>query len=234
VIGVPDAVTVTTIVAAQPDADVYLISVVPVVRPVTSPVVADAVETVATPASALLHTRPAVALVSVVELPMHIELVPVIAAGEASTVTIVVVRQPLADVYDIILVPTATPLSTPFTMPIEALPIRELTHMPPAGVLVSVAVAPTQIVPAPAIAAGVSFTVTVFVIAQPVAAITYETVPRPAETPVTIPVVLPTVQNAPSFIHVPPAVEFVSVVVLPSHTTADPPIRLGTGLTVIL
>ncbi len=54
-------------------------------------------------------------------------------------------------------------------------------------------------------------------------------VTAPAVTPVTIPVVEPTVAFALLALHVPPAVAFVSVIFEPSHTLGGPPIVAGNG-----
>ena len=55
----------------------------------------------------------------------------------------------------------------------------------------------------------------------------------PAVTPVTTPLELPTVARAVfPLVHVPPAVDDESVVVLPMHVCAVPAIAAGTGLTV--
>jgi hypothetical protein len=53
----------------------------------------------------------------------------------------------------------------------------------------------------------------------------------PAETPVTIPVVAPTVALALPVLQVPPPASF-RVVVVPGHTTSDPVIAPGSGFTV--
>lgn len=55
---------------------------------------------------------------------------------------------------------------------------------------------------------------------------------EPADTPVTTPVVELMVAAPPVPLHVPPGDASVSVVVAPMHTTGDPEIGDGNGLTV--
>lgn len=66
-------------------------TVVPVVRPVTTPELA---ETPATPGTELVHTPPDTAVVSDTVEPTHKLELPEIAAGSACTVTILVTAQP--------------------------------------------------------------------------------------------------------------------------------------------
>ena len=55
--------------------------------------------------------------------------------------------------------------------PMVATAVAELVHVPPAGVLDSVVVAPTQTVAVPAIAEGSALTVTEAEVRQPVASV---------------------------------------------------------------
>lgn len=86
VIATGSGVTVTTAYALQPAGVVYVIVDVPVATPVTTP---EARPTVATDTVLLLHVPPAVASVSVVVFPMHIDNVPSI--GEVGFTVMVTV-----------------------------------------------------------------------------------------------------------------------------------------------
>ena len=70
-----------------------------------------------------------------------------------------------------VVVPAATPETTPVDEPTVATPVAELAHVPPAGVLDSVVVAPTQTDAVPAIAEGSALTVTEAEVRQPVASV---------------------------------------------------------------
>ena len=138
----------------------------PDATPVTTPVLEF---TVAVAVLLELHTPPDVVLASVVVLPTHTDVVPVIAAttGNALIVTVAVTElvQPFAFVYVyvIVLVPADTPVTTPvieFTVATAAL---LLVHTPPAVVLVNAVVEPIHAFGVPPIAAntGKPFTFTV-------------------------------------------------------------------------
>ena len=86
------ATTDVTRVAMQPVLRAYVILVVPVTRPLTTPVVPSIVATVVL---LLLQLPPVVALASVALAPTHVPDGPVIAAGVGLTVTTAVRRQPL-------------------------------------------------------------------------------------------------------------------------------------------
>jgi hypothetical protein len=86
---------VTTIVAIQPDADVYVMVAVPDATPVTLP---EPELMVATEDDDELQVPPVVVVVSVPVPPVHIAVVPVIADGNPLTVTTVVVVQPVPSV----------------------------------------------------------------------------------------------------------------------------------------
>jgi len=81
--------TVTTALALQP-AFVYTIVSTPAATPPTVPA-----DTVAIPAFAVVHTPPAVASTSVVAAPTHTLINPVIAAGDAFIVIILVTVHPV-------------------------------------------------------------------------------------------------------------------------------------------
>lgn len=215
------AFTVTTAVREQPDAFVYDIVASPVPTPVTIPPVA----VDATLTSLLLHVRPVGLEPSVVVLPTHSVRLPVIADGDASTVIDRVRRQPVDNVYVTVAAPAATPVTVPVDPPIVATVDGVIVHIPPPPVVSdNVVVAPTHTVPLPAIMPGRGFTLTSFVLKQPVALILYVIVVVPADTPITTPVVLPTVPTAVVLLsHVPPAGVAVRFVVVPTQIGDVPP-----------
>jgi hypothetical protein len=86
--------TVTVAVTRQPVGNVYDITDVPAVTPVTTP----APVIVATAGVALLHVPPAVASVKVVVDPTQTDNVPPIDAGNGLTVTVAVLKQPVGKV----------------------------------------------------------------------------------------------------------------------------------------
>jgi hypothetical protein len=147
-----------------------VIVTVPDDTPVTTPVL----DTVAVPRALLLHVVPVVVVLNVVVLPTHTLSTPVIAPGNGFTVSGAVALQPLgASMYDIVATDgTATdpPVTIPVPIPIVAVVVGLLNHVPVPGVLPSVTVAPSQIPPAgiPVIAVGVWFTVSTAVVVQPV------------------------------------------------------------------
>ncbi len=88
-------VIVTMTVVRQPVPSVYVITAVPAVIPVTTPVPAP---TEATDVLLLLHAPPPVASLSVVVAPTHALAVPVITDGVGDTVNVAVVLQPVGSV----------------------------------------------------------------------------------------------------------------------------------------
>jgi hypothetical protein len=91
-IGAGDELTVTVVVAEQPVVSVYVMLVVPAAMLVTMPVLTPIV---ATPTDDDDHEPPP-ASVSVVLCPVHIVVIPEIAAGSGFTVIMEVVEQPVA------------------------------------------------------------------------------------------------------------------------------------------
>jgi hypothetical protein len=87
--------------------------------------------TVATTVVPLLQVPPVVALVSVVVAPAHTLVAPDIVAGIVLTVTTVVARQPVINVYVILVVPAVRPVSMPDVAPIEATDGLLLVHDDP-------------------------------------------------------------------------------------------------------
>lgn len=92
---VATGLTVTVVDLVQPVESVYAIVAVPALVPHTTPLEEP---TVATDVMELLHTPPDVASPSVVQLPAHILLTPVMVAGTALTVKTAVVKQPVDNV----------------------------------------------------------------------------------------------------------------------------------------
>ncbi len=139
--------------------------VLPVVTPVTIPVVPDEI-IVATDVVPLVHEPPGVMSVNMVVLPWHTLSVPEIGAVAALTVKTAVLVQPKVDVYVMTAVPAETPATAPLIDPKLTLELV-VDHVPPPGVPVSVVVPPMQVLSVPVID-GDAFTVTVVVAAQPV------------------------------------------------------------------
>lgn len=114
---------------------------------------------------------PAASLKVVVALGQTVN-VPVIvpASGEGLTVTIFVaatVPQLLLTVYDIVLVPGATPVTIPVNEPMVAIAVFTELHNPPPAASLKVVVVPGQAVNIPVMvpASGVALTVTTMVAA---------------------------------------------------------------------
>jgi hypothetical protein len=130
--------------------------------PVPAPIVATAV-------LPLLHIPPAVVSINVVVKPAHILAVPVIAAGNESTVSVIPAAHPVADkVYIIVDVPGESPTATPEAVPIVAIPILLLLHFPPPVISLKEVALPAHTAVMPVIAAGAGLTVIVLVTLQPV------------------------------------------------------------------
>ncbi len=93
--------------------------------------------------------------------PAHTSPGPAIAAGDGLTVTIVEVAHPVGKVYVMVVVPTATPDTTPEEVPMVAADVLLLLHAPPAVELVNEKGAPTHALALPVIAPGSGLIVTV-------------------------------------------------------------------------
>ena len=109
-----------------------MIVAVPPVTPQTLPVEEP---TVAILVLLLLHVPPDGLELSVLQTPLHIDAVPVIAAGVALTVTVAVADadEEQADTeYVITVVPGATEVTIPEVDPIVATDVLLLLHVPPA------------------------------------------------------------------------------------------------------
>jgi hypothetical protein len=130
-------------------------------------------------------------------------------------------------------------MAAPVVMPVTAAVVEltdtlvaALLHTPPAGVMLSVAVLPKQMVVIVLISTGTALTVMIAVAEQP--DIVYDTVVVPAPVAVTTPVpvhmaAMPVVPPP----HTPPVVASLSVVVRPAHKLKVPVMAAGEALTVI-
>lgn len=127
----------------------------------------DAVPMVAMPGLLLLHVPPLVAFASVMLLPAHTVARPVVATGPPTTVSVVVAPQPVLKVYEIVVVPSAAVVATPFTPPIDATAVLLLVHAPPLGASEKVITVPTHACDTPVIGTGTRFTVSSAVLIQP-------------------------------------------------------------------
>lgn len=130
-------------------------------------IIPDVGAAVAMPVFPLLHVPPVVTLVSVVVLPIHSVLVPVIATGSALTVMLLAARQPVLNVYVIDAVPGVRPVTIPVLLPAVATDVFPLVQVPP-PVFDSVIVDPGHTVVTPVIADGKALTVTAVVVVHPV------------------------------------------------------------------
>ena len=116
-----------------------------------------------------------------------------------------------------------------------AVVVGELLQVPPGVPSVSVMVDATQTCDGPLIEAGSGFTVIVLERVQPVPNAVQIMVTVPTETPVTIPLLLPTTAIADELLlHVTPGVVVVRVMEEPTHTDDGPPISAGSGSTVTI
>lgn len=100
--------------------------------------------TVAVPVLLLVHVPPGVASASVVVELTQMLLTPVGTAGVVLTVTTTVAKQPPPNVYVIVGVPAATPVTIPEELPTVASARLLLVHVPPETALVNVVVNPTH------------------------------------------------------------------------------------------
>jgi hypothetical protein len=159
---------------------------------------------------------------------------PVIGEGVVPTVIGLTAKQPVGSVYEMTVTPPVTPVTMPVDEPTPAMPEMLERHVPPPVISESVVVSPEQTIEAPVIAAGKGFIVTVVAVLQPVGSI-YDMIAVPAETPVTMPEILPTTaMPVDAELHRPPEVASVSVVVRPVQIAVVPAMATGGVLTVRL
>jgi hypothetical protein len=148
---------------------VYVIVVVPIARPFTTPVVPSIV---AIAVLLLLHVPPVVAFESAVVEPIQTCVLPDIpgTTGIAYTVSgaIAVPGQPnaLVTVYVMLTTPAETPFTIPVDRPTVATDMLLLVQLPPGVVFAFVIEVPTQCAVGPVIAGitGVGLTVTTLVV----------------------------------------------------------------------
>jgi len=202
-----------------------------VAPPVTVPELEPMVATVVLP---LAQTPLPVASLSVVVVPGHTFIVPVIAAGDGLTVIVVVVVHPNVDVNVITEVPPG--FGPPFTKPVLAFIVATvvllLLHVPDVASF-NVVVVPVQMPVVPVMVDGDGYTVSTAVAAHPVAKV-YEimVVVLPGGCPKAIPVDPMVADVGTLLAHVPEPVASLSDVVAPGHTVSVPPIDAGNGFTV--
>jgi hypothetical protein len=119
----------------------------------------------ATPVLLLCHVPPAVPEVSVVVVPVQIANVPLIGLTIALTVTLVFLKQVLADMYLIVVTPVATPVTIPTGLTDAPEGLLE-TQVPPRGAPESVMLLPAQTKVGP-VTVGKAPTLTTAVALQP-------------------------------------------------------------------
>ena len=187
---------------------------------------------VATVVIVLLHVPPVVASVKLMVVPVHRLVGPVIDPGPAPTVTTVVAIQPAPSEYVIVVVPIVPPVRIPVVRPIVATVVVLLVHVPPVTASLNVMVPPMHTPVGPRIDVGEGLTLITVVVQQPVGNL-YVIVAVPRDTPVTIPLLIPTVAtDVLLLVHVPPAVGSLIDMVAPTQTAVGPVIVPGSGFTV--
>jgi hypothetical protein len=213
----------------------YDMMTLPPDTPVTMPVP----PTVAIVVLLLLQTPPGATSVNVMFVPSHTVDAPIMvpATGTISTVigeVVVAVPQELVTEYEMVVLPTNIPDTTPAPL-IVAIDVLLLLQTPPGAPSVNVVVEPTHTLVAPTIvpATGKGLTVIGSVAtAVPQALVTeYEMVVLPADTPVTIPVLLTVAIAVLLLLQTPPGAPSVNVIVEATHTLVAPVIVPGTGNT---
>lgn len=157
---------------------------------------------------------------------------PVMADGDGPTLKCSVLEQPVGKEYTMSGLPAASPVTSPPDVTVACV-VLLLLQLPPAGLLLSRAVLPTQTVDAPVMADGITFTVTVVVALHPPARL-YVMVAVPGATPTTIPELDTTVAIAVLLlVHMPPLTVLLSGMLAVAHTADGPVIAGGVVFTVI-
>ena len=129
--------------------------------------------------------------------------------------------------------PADTPVTTPVVPPTVATSVLPLLHTPPLVTSLSVVVEPAQTTVTPVTAAGIGLTVIGVTTKQPVG-IVYVIFGKPDATPVTVPVLEPTVASVISLLlHKPPESDSLNVVVNVTQTAGVPVVAAGVGFTVM-
>jgi hypothetical protein len=90
----------------------------------------------------LVHAPPVAAFVRVIVVPVHTSLDPDIVAGSGLTVRVAVALQLVGNVYVIMDVPAAAPVTSPLVLPIGPTMLFPDSQVPPAGLLNKVALIP--------------------------------------------------------------------------------------------
>lgn len=158
----------------------------------------------ATPGAPDVQVPPELKLNKVVLEPTQVTAVPDIGTGNAFTVRLPVLRQPVASVYVIVALPAETPVASPDVL-IVATPLLLLAQVPPPSALLSVVVLFTHTLSVPAITDGNALTVNEAVLRQPVLNV-YEIVAMPGVIPVTTPEASTNAVPGAPLSHVPPGV----------------------------
>ncbi len=159
----PGRPTVNCIVAAQPDDKVYEMVVVPKAIPFTIPVPDPMVALAVT---LLVQVPPADELVSVTVAPGHTDELPVIVAGDGSTVNTSDPVHPPVVVKEIVDVPELMAVITPVEL-IVATEVFDEVQVPPEMLAVTVSVLPAQVPESPVIVTEHDETDILFVLKQP-------------------------------------------------------------------
>jgi hypothetical protein len=115
----------------------------------------------------LVQVPPGTPLVRVAVLPIHRVRGPPIGVGADVTVTIFVAIQLVPNVYVIVDVPNATPVTIPVVKPTVATAVLLLVQVPPGTASLNVVEEDTPVTPIPVIGAGIGITVTAVVTLQP-------------------------------------------------------------------
>lgn len=226
------SITVSTPVVVHPVAvNVNVMVDVPTATPPAVPV---APPIVATAGELLTHVPAPDGSVNVALEFIHNEPSPAIAAGTGFTVSTLVIVQPVeVSVNVIVVVPATTPPTVPVAPPIVAVAGVLLSQVPTPDASVRLAVVPGHTDSTPPIAAGDGFTVSTFVVVQPVDVSVNVIVVVPATTPPIVPVAPPIVAVAGVLLtHVPAPDASVNVTDVPGHTASAPPMAAGKGFTV--
>jgi hypothetical protein len=191
----------------------------------------DTEPTVAIEVLELCHVPPVELFVSVVVADVHNESVPDIADGLLFTVTTTATLLPHPVAYVIVAVPCAIPVTVPDELPTVAIEVLLLLQLPPVELLVSVVVEPVHKDAVPPIDAGAANTVTTLVAVPHM--LVNEIIAVPCATPVTRPVLLPTVAtDVLADVQLPTVVAEVSVVEAPAHNDEEP--LTGNGASMIV
>lgn len=156
--------TVTIVVVIHPVDAVYVIVLVPAKMPVTIPVDAP---TVAWPGILLLQVPVPVVSLSVNVEPTHIEPVLLRIAVIGLTVIPKLRLQPVGNVYIMVSIPGAMPVTTCVLEPTVAIEVFVLLQAPPATPSVRLVVVPIHTALLPVIAPGNGLTVTDATAKQP-------------------------------------------------------------------